>query len=83
MGPLDLLHDSWLNSDSENVNVSELLIDVKARMAEMTQLVSTRETKAKEKMKSFMIGGCQDELGEIVLVRKPGLISKIGDSWDG
>ena len=34
-GPLDLLHDSWLNSDSENMNVSEWLIDVKTRLAEI------------------------------------------------
>ena len=49
-GPLDLLHDS---SDSEKMNVSEWLIDVKTRLAEIAQLVSTRETKAKIKMKQF------------------------------
>ena len=62
------------------MNVSEWLIDVKARMAEMAQLVSTREAKAKEKMKQFDDKGVKMktiQVGEMILVRKPGLINKI------
>ena len=65
------------------MTVSEWHIDVKARMAEMAQLVSTRETKAKEKMKQFYDRGAKMktlQVGEMVIVREPGLVGKMGDT---
>ena len=52
-GPLDLLRTSWLEGGSEEVNVSEWLINVRAMMAEMAVVVSDRERKAKADMKRF------------------------------
>ena len=85
-GPLDLLRNSWLEGEAEDVNVSEWLLDVRARMSEMALIVSEREVKAKAEMKKFYDRSAKAKTfsdGEMMLVRKPGLHSKMGDSWDG
>ena len=46
-GPLDLLRHSWLEGESEDSSVSEWLLNVKARMLEMSVIVSDRERKSK------------------------------------
>ena len=84
--PLDLLRNSWLEGEAEDVNVSEWLLDVRARMSEMALIISDREVKAKAEMKKFYDRSAKAKTfsdGEMVLVRKPGLHSKMGDSWDG
>ena len=85
-GPLELLSSTWLEGESEEANVSEWLLNVKARMVEMSEIVSDRERKAKQEMKHFYDKSAKVKLfavGEMVLVRKPGLHSKMGDSWEG
>ena len=84
-GPLDLLRNSWLEGESEEANVSEWLLNVKARMAEMAVVVGDRERKAKADMKRFYDRSAKVKSfseGEMVLVRKPGLQCKMGDSWE-
>ena len=57
-----------------------------ARMAEMAVVASDRERKAKADMKRFYDRSVKAKTfceGEMVLVRKPGLHSKMGDSWEG
>ena len=52
----------------------------------MSEIVSDRERKAKQEMKRFYDKSAKVKLfavGEMVLVRKPGLHSKMGDSWEG
>ena len=49
-GPLELVRSDWLEGKSEDANVSDWLINVKARMAEMSEIVSDREKKAKKDM---------------------------------
>ena len=85
-GPLELLRNAWLEGESEEANVCEWLLNVKARMVEMAVVVSDREKKAKADMKRFYDWSAKAKTfaeGEMVLVRKPGLHSKMGDSWEG
>ena len=75
-----------MKGEAEEANVSEWLHNVKAKMAEMAVVVSDRERKAKADMKRFYDRSAKAKTlceGEIVLVRKPGLHSKMGDSWEG
>ena len=85
-GPLELVRSDWLEGKGEDASVGDWLINVKARMAEMSEIVSDREKKAKKDMKHFYDRSAKMKNfveGEMVLVRKPGLHSKLGDSWEG
>ena len=85
-GPLHLLRNSWLEGETEDTNVSEWLLNVRAQMVEMAVAVSNRERKAKADMKRFYDKSAKVKKfceGEMVLVRMPGLHSKMGDSWEG
>ena len=85
-GPLELLRFDWMEGVNEKANVNEWLASVKARMLDMSELVSDREKKAKMEMKKYYDRSARVknfDVGEMVLVRKPGLHSKVGDSWEG
>ena len=85
-GPLALLKSSWAESGEESCNVSEWLLNVKGRMSEMAELVSTREGKAKLVMKEYYDRSAtvkKFEAGDMVLVRKPILQGKLSTSWEG
>ena len=83
-GPLSMLKSAWL--EGENGSISEWLVCVREKMAEMALIVSDRERKAKQVMKQQYDKTASVKTfsaGEMVLVRKPGLQSKLGDTWDG
>ena len=85
-GPLDILQESWLDGDCETSTVFEWLTSVKAQMEELSVLVSEREKLAKVRMKNqYDRSSSQKEFvpGDMVLVWKPGIHSKMGASWDG
>ena len=85
-GPLDMLRDSWLQGDCENVNVCEWLVCVQAKMNEMSELVSDREKVAKANMKKYYDRTAKVKkfvVGDMVLVWKPGIHAKMGASWEG
>ena len=85
-GPLDILQEAWLQGDCEKAKVFEWLVDVRARLSDMAELVSERESKVKLKMKNCYDKGAtlkQFAAGDMVLVWKPGIHSKMGASWDG
>ncbi len=85
-GPLRLLRDSWFTKEGEQLDLCSWLTDMKAKMAEMSLIVSDREHRAKAKMKIVYDKGSKEkefEPGTLVLVRKPGLSSKLGSRWDG
>ena len=78
-----MLRSSWIEGADEDASVS---VSVRARMAEMSKIVSDRELKAKQTMKKFYDRSARAKTfsaGEMVLVRKPGLHCKLGDSWEG
>ena len=85
-GPLSLVHSSWLHGECEGVEAGVWLTALKQQMAQMAQVVSQREKLAKTKMKQAFDKSAKEktfEIGDLVLVRKPGLKKKLGDSWDG
>ena len=85
-GPLDILQESWLVGDCEQAKVFEWLVSVKARMSEMSEVVSEKERRAKAKMKEVYDRTASVkklEPGDMVLVWKPGIHAKMGASWDG
>ena len=85
-GPLDILHEAWLQGDCEQASVHEWLSSVQAQISEMSVLVGSKESVAKAKMKAqYDRSACVKEFskGDLVLVWKPGLHSKMGASWDG
>ena len=85
-GPLDILHETWLSSDCEQASVHEWLIAVQAQMKEMAVVVGSKERVAKDKMKHQYDKSVTVKMfkeGDMVLVWKPGIRSKMGASWDG
>ena len=86
-GPLAVLKCAWLEGDDEGGSLSEWrLVCVSGKMADMALVVSNREHKAKKLMKRQYDKKAKVKTftaGEMVLVRKPGLQSKLWDTWDG
>ena len=85
-GPLELVHNSWLEGECEGVHVSDWLIGLKQQMVEMAAIVGDRERKAKNEMKRVYDRSAKlkvFDVGDMVLVRKPGLRCKMGDAWEG
>ena len=85
-GPLELLHNSWLQDEGEGVHVSDWLVSLKEQMCEMACIVGDRESKAKKEMKRVYDRSAKLKVfqeGDMVLMRKPGLQSKMGDAWEG
>ena len=85
-GPLSLVHSSWLDGESEGVEASVWLTALKKQMALMSAVVTEREKLAKAKMKEAFDRHAREKsfsVGDSVLIRKPGLQGKLGDSWDG
>ena len=85
-GPMHFLKTSWLEGEVDVCSVGDWIVSVKAKMAEMSELVSDRELKAKATMKSFYdrsaaVKTFQD--GDMVLVRKPVLGKKLDCAWIG
>ena len=85
-GPLSLVQQSWLDGESEGVEASVWLSTLKQQMAAMSEVVSKREKLAKAKMKLNYDKHAKEKsftIGELVLVRKPGIRGKFGDAWGG
>ena len=85
-GPLDMLQEAWLQKESEPVLVHEWLANVKNKLSAMSEVVGEREKVAKAKMKSYYDRTAKVKsfvAGDLVLVWKPGIHSKMGASWEG
>ena len=85
-GPLTLVHSSWLEGESEGVEASVWVTALKQQMALMSEVVTEKEKVAKAKMKQVFDKSAKEKsfnVGDLVLIRKPGLKGKLGDSWDG
>ena len=85
-GPLSLVHSSWMENEAEGVEANVWLVNLKQQMAITSSVVTEREKLAKTKMKVAFDKHAKEKMfdvGEEVLVRRPGLKRKLGDSWDG
>ena len=84
--PLELLYRAWDGSDEENVDLTEW-VDLNLERVEkfrdsaaatvgknVKQRKATWDSKAKQRM---------FEVGDSVLVRKPGMITELEESWEG
>ena len=68
------------------LQIPECLTSVKCHMCDMAEVVLEQEKKAKRSMKAFYDRSAKEKsfrVGDLVLVRKTGLHSKLGDVWDG
>ena len=85
-GPLEFLKLSWVEGQEDESSVGEWLVNVKAKMCAMAEVVSDREAKAKAKMKLYYDKSARVKSfveGEMVLRRKPVLTGKMGSFWEG
>ena len=85
-GPLALLRCSWAEDSGEECKLDEWLVSVKARIFEMSELVSERELKAKVEMKRHYDRTARAKLfneGDMVIIRKPMRRGKLESSWEG
>ena len=85
-GPLEFLKLSWVEGQEDDSSVGEWLVNVKAKMCAMAEVVSDREAKAKDKMKLYYDKSARVKSfveGEMVLRRKPVLTGKMGSFWEG
>ena len=85
-GPLELLHDMWDSTEKETMNVCEWVAMLQERLEVVHDMLREKITEAKTKqkldydkktkMKNFQVG-------DMVLMRIPGLAGILEDSWDG
>ena len=85
-GPLHFLKTSWLEGEVDVCLVGDWLASVKAKMWEMSEIVSDREAKAKASMKSHYDRSASVKTfkeGDMVLVKKPVKVGKLKCAWTG
>ena len=85
-GPLHFLKNSWLEGEVDVCSVGDWLASVKAKMWEMSEIVSDREVKAKASMKSHYDRSASVKTfkeGDMVLMKKPIKVGKLKCSWSG
>ena len=77
--------ESWIEGDSSDVALNDWVLKLKDKLLEMSELVFGQEQATKVKMKEYYDRSAIEKVfkeGDMVLVRKPGLHSKMGDSWN-
>ena len=85
-GPLEMLKLTWLDGALPEKSLNEWVQQLKDKMEAMSQLASSRERVAKNKMKSAYDQKAKPrsfDIGSMVLMRVPGLTGKLDDSWEG
>ena len=85
-GPLHFLKTSWVEGDVDVCKVGDWLASVKAKMGEMSEIVSDRELKAKAIMKHHYDKSASVKkfnVGDMVLMRKPVRKKKMDRAWQG
>ena len=85
-GPLEILKDSWENTEKEKFDVCIWVEELQERLEVIKNCVGEKEEKSKEKMKAEYDKKAKiRELkeGSLVLLRVPGLNNKLDDAWDG
>lgn len=85
-GPLEMLKSTWLDGALAEKPLNEWVQQLRVKMEAMSQLASSREKAAKEKMKKAYDQKAKQrsfEVGSMVLMRVPGLTGKLEDSWEG
>ena len=84
-GPLELLHDMWDSTEKEKMNVCEWVAMLQERLEVVHDMLCEKMTEAKTKQKLDYDNKTKMrhfQVGDMVLMRIPGLAGKLEDSWD-
>ena len=85
-GPLAVLKDSFVDSSDETRSVVQYVLDVRDRLAKMTELAREQEVEAKEKQKRYYDRKARRRelrVGQKVLILLPTSASKLLAQWKG
>ena len=85
-GALEMLKEGWLEGCVLEKALHEWVEELSDRLMSMEELVSTRESLSKLKIKDTLDKKSrprQLSVGSMVLMRVPGLVGKLDDSWNG
>ena len=81
-----MLKQGWMEGSIPEKALQEWIKQLRDRLVSMAELVSTRESASKVKMKDTYDKKSRPrelDAGSMVLMRVPGLVGKLDDSWDG
>ena len=81
-----MLKQGWLEVSIPEKALHECVEELRDRLVSMAELVSTRESASKVKMKDTYDKKSRPrelDVGYMVLMIVPGLVGKLDDSWDG
>ena len=82
-GPLEMLKQGWLEGSIPEKALHDWVEQLRDRLVSMVELVSTRESASKVKMKDTYDTKSRPrelDVGSMVLMRVPGLVGKLDDS---
>ena len=85
-GPLELLRETWDSEEKKAMNVSQWVEELGQRLEVIRDTMREKMVVAKEKLKRDYDRGARlrsFDVGEMVLMRIPGLAGKLEDAWDG
>ena len=84
--PLDVLYEGWKSDKLRKLNISSWVDDLCARLEVLRESAMSKAIVESEKRKKFYDRHSVErtfEVGNKVLCRIPGMISKLNDSWEG
>ena len=84
--PLDVLHQGWTQEEFEGLNCSEWADWLVSKLECWHEVMRERETEASKNRKinfDKKTVGRVLEVGDLVLIRKPGIIPKLEEAWLG
>ena len=85
-GPLDVLKEEWTGDRGTAVPVVTHVVEMRERLAEMTQLVSENAAKSQQKQRRYYDQGAKShrfEVGDQVLVLLPTVANRLKLHWTG
>ena len=85
-GPLDVLKEEWTGDRGTAVPVVTHVVEMRERLAEMTQLVSENAAKSQQKQRRYYNQGAKSrrfEVGDQVLVLLPTVANRLKLHWTG
>ena len=80
------MREAWTNVRPQEQNVASQVIEVRTRLAQLTDLVNNNMAKAQAKLQEWFDKGArceQFEVGAMVLMLMPSSSSKLQAQWQG
>ena len=85
-GPLDVLREGWTEDQAAPIPVATYIVEMRQRLAEMTQLVAEHTAKSQQRQKQQYDKGTKQrcfEVGDQVLVLLPSTANRLKLQWAG